>query len=83
MKRADIKKRPISDTALASLEPEPREYRELDGHGLNFRVKPNGQKGWLLRHKKPDGRWGWHGLGAYPDTPAKIARSRPLLSLAT
>jgi integrase len=78
MKRADIKKRPISDTALASLEPETKEYRELDGHGLYFRVKPNGQKGWLLRHKKPDGRWGWHGLGAYPDTPAKVARQKAI-----
>ncbi|WP_212625510.1 tyrosine-type recombinase/integrase [Pseudomonas sp. PP3] len=78
MKRSDIKKRPISDTALASLEPEAKEYRELDGHGLYFRVKPNGQKGWLLRHKKPDGRWGWHGLGAYPDTPAKIARQKAI-----
>lgn len=78
MKRTDIKKRPISDTALASLEPEAKEYRELDGHGLYFRVKPNGQKGWLLRHKKPDGRWGWQGLGAYPDTPAKIARQKAI-----
>lgn len=74
MKRSEIKKRPLADTALASLEAESKEYREHDGGGLYFRVKPNGQKGWLLRHKKPDGRWGWHGLGGYPDVPAKAAR---------
>ncbi|MCO6055596.1 tyrosine-type recombinase/integrase [Pseudomonas sp. MOB-449] len=76
MKRSEIKKRPLADTVLASLEPEGKEYRELDGQGLYFRVKPNGQKGWLLRHKKPDGSWSWHGLGAYPEIPAKVARKR-------
>ena len=28
MKRAEIKKRPMSDTVLAALEPEAKEYRE-------------------------------------------------------
>lgn len=78
MKRSEIKKRPMADTVLASLEPEDKEYRELDGGGLYFRVKPNGQKGWLLRHKKPDGRWSWHGLGGYPEFPAKVARKKAL-----
>lgn len=78
MKRSEIKKRPMADTVLASLEPESKEYRELDGAGLYFRVKPNGQKGWLLRHKKSDGRWSWHGLGGYPEIPAKIARKKAL-----
>lgn len=34
MKRSEIKRRPLSDTALASIEPETGEYRELDGNGL-------------------------------------------------
>jgi len=34
MKRKDIKKRPMADTVLASLEPEEKEYRENDGNGL-------------------------------------------------
>lgn len=38
MKRSEIKRRPLSDTALASIEPETREYRELDGSGLYLRV---------------------------------------------
>lgn len=44
MKRADIKRRPLSDTVLANLEPESKEYRELDGDGLYFRVKPDKKK---------------------------------------
>lgn len=44
MKRTDIKRRPLSDTVLANLEPESKEYRELDGEGLYFRVKPDGKK---------------------------------------
>ena len=65
MKRSEIKKRPMSDTVLASLEPEATEYRELDGSGLYLRVKPDGSKSWQLRYKKPDGKWSWLGLGAY------------------
>ena len=52
MKRVDIKRRPLSDTVLANLEPESKEYRELDGKGLYFRVKPDGKKAWLFRYKK-------------------------------
>lgn len=52
MKREEIKRRPLSDTALANLEPESKEYRELDGKGLYFRVKPDGKKAWLFRNKK-------------------------------
>ncbi len=57
MKRQDIKKRPLSDTVLDSLEPEDKEYRELDGNGLYFRVQPNGKKAWLFRYKKENGKW--------------------------
>lgn len=65
MKRSQIKRRPLADTVLASLEPEEKEYRELDGDGLYFRVKPDGSKSWQLRYKKADGKWSWLGLGGY------------------
>lgn len=65
MHRSEIKRRPLSDTTLASLEPDAKEYRELDGEGLYFRVKPDGQKSWQYRYKKPDGKWSWLGLGGY------------------
>jgi len=65
VKRSQIKRRPLADTVLSSLEPEPKEYRELDGDGLYFRVKPDGSKSWQLRYKKADGKWSWLGLGGY------------------
>lgn len=76
MKRTAIKKRPLSDTALASLDPENKDYRELDGNGLYFRVQPNGKKSWLFRYKKSDSKWSWLGLGAYPMVSASSARKR-------
>lgn len=54
MKRSGIKRRPLADTTLSGLEPESAAYREHDGQGLYFRVKPNGGKSWELRYKKPD-----------------------------
>ena len=74
MKRDDIKKRPMTDTTLKTLEPEDKEYRELDSNGLYFRIKPNGNKSWQLRYKKPDGKWSWVGIGAYPTVSGELAR---------
>src|SRR5690606_14698072 len=74
MKRGEIKRRPLADTVLSTLEPESNVYRELDGNGLYLRVKPNGQKLWELRYKKEDGKWSWLGLGKYPDVSGSQAR---------
>lgn len=76
MKRTEIKRRPLSDTALSGLEPENATYREHDGQSLYFRVKPNGGKSWELRYKKPDGKWSWLGLGSYPEVSGSGARLR-------
>lgn len=76
MKRSEIKRRPLADTTLAGLEPESTPYRELDGNGLYFRVKPNGQKSWNFRYKKPDGKWSWLGLGSYPEISGSAARQK-------
>lgn len=76
MKRSQIKRRPLADTVLATLEPEAKEYRELDGNGLYFRVKPDGGKSWQLRYKKPDGKWSWLGLGGYPEVSGSFAREK-------
>ncbi|MGO1616126.1 MAG: tyrosine-type recombinase/integrase, partial [Halomonas sp.] len=76
MKRSQIKRRPLADTVLATLEPEAKAYRELDGSGLYFRVKPNGSKSWELRYKKPDGKWSWIGLGGYPKMSGSLAREK-------
>lgn len=76
MKRTEIKRRPMADTTLASLEAESAVYRELDGNGLYLRVKPTGQKSWELRYKKPDGKWSWLGLGGYPEVSGANARQK-------
>lgn len=76
MKRRDIKRRPLADTVLTALEPESKEYREHDGGGLYFRVKPDGQKSWQLRYKKPDGKWSWIGLGGFSEVSGSLARQK-------
>ncbi|KFE51177.1 tyrosine-type recombinase/integrase [Pseudomonas syringae] len=76
MKRSDIKRRPLSDTTLAGLEPDSKEYREHDGNGLYFRVKADGQKSWQLRYKNPAGKWSWIGLGGYPQVGGALARQK-------
>jgi len=76
MKRTAIKKRPLSDTTLASLEPEDKDYRELDSNGLYFLVQKKGNKSWQLRYKKTDGKWSWMGLGAYPAISGALARKK-------
>ncbi|AGH34747.1 tyrosine-type recombinase/integrase [Acinetobacter baumannii] len=76
MKRTEIKRRPLSDTVLANLEADEKEYRELDGNGLYIRVKSDGNKSWQLRYKKPNGKWSWLGLGGYPEISGQLARKK-------
>lgn len=77
MKRADIKKFPMQDTTLSSLESELKEYRVNDGENLHFVVHPKGNRRWELRYKKPsDLKWTWLGLGAYPEVSGKLARQK-------
>src|SRR5690606_33690631 len=66
MKRTQIKRFPIADTALENLEPEASEYRIKDSESLYFRVAPSGKKSWVFRYKREDGKWSWISLGAYP-----------------
>lgn len=77
MKRTAIKRRPLADTVLQTLEPETKEYRESYGvDRLYFVVAASGRKRWEVRYKKPaTGRWAWMGIGGYPDTSAKRARA--------
>lgn len=77
MKRTAIKRRPLADTVLQTLEPEARQYRESYGvDRLYFVVDVSGRKRWEVRYKKPaTGKWAWMGIGGYPDTSAKRARA--------
>lgn len=82
MKRTDIKRLPLADTVLAALEPEAKDYYQNYGADrLYFLVTCAGRKRWVLRYKKPNGKWGWHGLGTYPDVSAKYAREKARAAL--
>lgn len=74
MKRSQIKRRPMADSVLNSLEPDTKDYQERDSEGLYFRVKTNGGKSWVLRYKRPSGKWAWKGLGGFPGVSGKRAR---------
>lgn len=76
MKRTEIKRRPLADSTLSALEPDAKEYRELDGSGLYFRVKPDGHKSWQFRYKTLMGKWSWLGLGGYPEVGGALARRK-------
>lgn len=85
MKRSAIKRRPMADSVLKSLEPEEQDYQEKDSPGLYFRVKKRGHKSWTLRYKRPNGKWAWLGLGGFPAVSGKAARDKAveLLKLAS
>lgn len=79
MKRSEIKRRPLADTVLASLEPEEKDYRTnygSDDEKIYFFVSKKGNKRWDLRYKDSKGKWRWAGLGAYPDTTIKMAKQK-------
>ncbi|MCD1628512.1 tyrosine-type recombinase/integrase [Marinobacter shengliensis] len=76
MKRSQIKRRPLADSVLENLEPEERDYQENDSPGLYFRVKAGGSKSWLVRYKRPNGKWAWKGIGGYPGLSGKGAREK-------
>lgn len=76
MKRSEIKKRPLTDATLQSLEPEAKEYKEKDGDGLYLRVRPSGHKSWYIRYKDPiTGKWKpYKHIGDYPAMGGMLAR---------
>lgn len=76
MKRDAIKKRPLSDTSLANLEAEDKDYREKDTGSLYFVVQKTGKKSWQLRYKNEKGIWSWKGLGGYPSVSGAAARRK-------
>ena len=66
MKRSEIKRRALFDTVIANLEVELKEYREIDGNGLYIRVKP-------------DSKWSWLGIGAYPERASARKKAREII----
>jgi len=60
-------------TELEIKSAKPREVKQ-DGKGLMLIVDANGNKRWVLRYTRPDGRRNMIGLGSYPDRSAIRAR---------
>lgn len=76
MKRSEIKKKPLSDTTLANLEPENGDYRVKDSGSLYFFVKKDGSKYWQYRCKDELGKDGYKGLGSYRNVSGQYARKK-------
>lgn len=47
-----------------------------DGRGLSLVVDSSGNKRWVLRYTRPDGRRNWLGLGSYPEVTLLQARTK-------
>jgi len=76
MKRSEIKKKPLSDTTLANLEPENGDYRVKDSGSLYFFVKKDGSKYWQYRCKDELGKDGYKGLDSYRNVSGQYARKK-------
>ena len=76
IKEQKIKKRPLSDTTLANLEPENGDYRVKDSGSLYFFVKKDGSKYWQYRCKDELGKDGYKGLGSYRNVSGHYARKK-------
>jgi integrase len=65
----------LTDQAIRSAKPRETPYKLADGKGLTLLIKPNGSKLWRFRYRF-EGVEKTLALGAYPDTPAKLARQK-------
>lgn len=69
------KTNPLTNTEVKQAKPKDKVYKLSDGKGLQLRVKPNGNKSWLLDYVKPHtGKRTSLGLGGYPEVSLADAR---------
>jgi|TARA_R110000803_G_scaffold110737_2_gene179206 integrase len=69
------KTNPLTNTEVKQAKPKEKVYKLSDGKGLQLRVKPNGNKSWLLDYVKPHtGKRSSMGLGGYPEVSLSDAR---------
>jgi hypothetical protein len=47
------KTKPLTNTEVKQAKGKEKVYKLSDGDGLQLRVKPNGNKSWLLDYYKP------------------------------
>ena len=60
---------------LLALAPKAKEYLADCGEGLFLRVRPNGNKSWVRRYTKLDGKRSQLGLGVFPKITLQQARN--------
>ncbi len=66
---------PLTATEVKQAKPKDKVYKLSDGKGLQLRVKPNGNKSWLLDYVRPyTGKRTALGLGGYPEVSLADAR---------
>jgi len=69
------KTNPLTNTEVKQAKPREKVYKLSDGKGLQLRVKPNGNKSWLLDYVKPHtGKRSSIGFGGYPEVSLADAR---------
>ncbi|KXJ54002.1 MAG: integrase [Colwellia sp. Phe_37] len=69
------KTKPLTNTEIKQAKPREKVYKLSDGKGLQLRVKPNGNKSWLLDYIKPHtNKRSSMGLGGYPEVSLADAR---------
>ncbi|MDP1550705.1 MAG: tyrosine-type recombinase/integrase [Nitrosomonas sp.] len=61
----------LTDVQIRTAKPGETKY---DGKGLELIVDANGNRRWVLRYRRSDGRRNMVGLGSYPDVSASAAR---------
>lgn len=61
----------LTDIQIRAAKPGETKY---DGNGLELVVDAKGNKRWVLRYRRQDGRRNMLGLGPYPDVTAGAAR---------
>ena len=67
--------KPLTNTEIKNAKPREKVYKLSDGDGLQLRVKPNGNKSWLLDYVKPVTKKRTAlGLGGYPTITLLEAR---------
>ena len=69
------KTNPLTNTEVKQAKPREKVYKLSDGKGLQLRIKPNGNKSWLLDYVKPHtGKRSSIGFGGYPEVSLADAR---------
>lgn len=67
--------KPLTNTEVSHAKPKDKVYKLSDGKGLQLRIRPNGNKSWLLDYIKPyTKKRSSIGLGSFPEVSLAEAR---------